>query len=84
MALVKFHTNEEHDQIIEMLRISRPNCKTGAAAVKYALEDYFPIYDSYNELKGLYDTLLTEHEQLKSALKVKQQAESQISAILKP
>lgn len=84
MALVKFHTNEEQDQIIEMLRRSRPDCNTNAASVKYALEDYFPMCDSYQELKGMYDALLIEHEQLKTALKSKLQSEEIIKSIVMP
>lgn len=82
MSLVKFNTTSEIDLELESIKLSRPDCNTNAAAAKYAIENYLPQCESYNELKSLYDALLQEHDQLIRQLRIKQSAESQIEKLI--
>lgn len=81
MSLVKFNTTTELNLELDSIKLSR-GCNTNAAAAKYAIKNYLPQCESYNELKSLYDALFEEHETLKYHLKVKQSSEQQIQQLI--
>lgn len=81
--LVKLNLDEEQKRKVLALKdLTGEN--TASKSVLYALENYSDMLESYEQLKGLYDSLLTEHALLKKLIRQRESTQKQIEELIKP
>lgn len=81
--LVKLNLDEDQKRkVLELKDLTGEN--TASKSVLYALENYSDMLEKYEQLKGLYDSLLIEHGQLVGLINQGKAIQSQIEEMIKP